>query len=187
VCDNGADPDFRFGDLEVLIRKARIDLGMTIEIATPSTVRTIMGAAALPHFLNGDARDWRQRAAARCDRSGASSPQDRAYCLLLKVQGMRRTWPDAYILWMKPRLFADLPQDVIGYALAHSDFPHETTGDQFFNEAQWESYRALGHSMMSQLLSGNPKILRNLIPQKPKPVPKHKPKPKPPTAPPPAP
>lgn len=167
VCDNGADPDFRFGDLEVLIRKARIDLGLAIEVATPATVKAVMGVAAEPLFLNGDDRDWRARAAARCDRSGPSSPEDYAYCLLLNVfEGKNDEEPIGRILWIKPRLFAGLAQDVIGYALAHPDFPHETTGDQFFNEAQWESYRSLGFSMMSAVLrgaTGRPQILRSLV------------------------
>lgn len=153
VCDNGADPDFRFGDLEFLIRKARIDLGLSLEIAAPAQVQAVMGPDALPLFLNGDTQDWRARASARCDRSGPASPDDRAHSLLIEVFGKTDAdTPQAHILWMKPRLFADLPQDVIGYALANTDFPHESTANQFFNEAQWESYRALGFAMMMSLL-----------------------------------
>ena len=36
------------------------------------------------------------------------------------------------------------PVDVLQYHAQHPDFPHETTADQFFDEAQWESYRRLG-------------------------------------------
>jgi hypothetical protein len=167
VCDNGADPDFRFGDLEVLIRKVRIDLGLAIEVADAGTVEKVMGKDALPLFLNGDKADWRARAAARCERSGPSSPEDKSHCLLLEAfNANKNNKVVSRILWIKPRLFTGLPQDVIGYALAHRDFPHETTGDQFFNEAQWESYRALGYVMMSALLAGpmgNPDALRRLV------------------------
>jgi hypothetical protein len=37
-----------------------------------------------------------------------------------------------------------LPDDVWQYCLAHSTFPHQTTADQWFDELQFESYRALG-------------------------------------------
>ena len=30
-------------------------------------------------------------------------------------------------------------------------FPHESTGDQFFSEAQFEAYRSLGHKIASTL------------------------------------
>jgi hypothetical protein len=33
-------------------------------------------------------------------------------------------------------------------------FPHEPTSDQFFDEEQWESYRALGEHEMSLLCGG---------------------------------
>ena len=32
----------------------------------------------------------------------------------------------------------------------HPAFPHETTGDQFYGEDQFESYRRLGHDVASQ-------------------------------------
>jgi hypothetical protein len=39
----------------------------------------------------------------------------------------------------------DEPADILQYHRGHSPFPQETTADQFFDEAQWESYRALGY------------------------------------------
>jgi hypothetical protein len=38
----------------------------------------------------------------------------------------------------------DEPADVREYAGSHNEFPHQTTADQFFDESQFESYRALG-------------------------------------------
>jgi hypothetical protein len=34
--------------------------------------------------------------------------------------------------------------DVANYAAVHPEFPHETTVNQWFGEAQFESYRMLG-------------------------------------------
>lgn len=48
------------------------------------------------------------------------------------------------LLYLKPTLTGTEPTDVAHYASAHPTFPHESTGDQFFDEAQFESYRRLG-------------------------------------------
>ena len=37
-------------------------------------------------------------------------------------------------------------------AAANEDFPHQSTGDQFFSESQFESYRALGFEIADDLL-----------------------------------
>lgn len=57
------------------------------------------------------------------------------------------TYPDSQkgtILYIKSALTGNEPQDVLAYKVAHKDFPHQSTGDQWFNESQFESYRALG-------------------------------------------
>ena len=42
---------------------------------------------------------------------------------------------------------------VRAYAIANPDFPHETTGDQFFSESQFESYRSLGFEIVDGFLN----------------------------------
>ena len=49
-----------------------------------------------------------------------------------------------YILFLKPSLTGDEPTDILQYQKAQPDFPQESTMDQYFDEAQWESYRKLG-------------------------------------------
>ena len=41
--------------------------------------------------------------------------------------------------------------DVLSYRAAHPTFPHETTADQWFTEAQTESYRKLGSFIVEDL------------------------------------
>ncbi|MBI2537923.1 MAG: hypothetical protein HYW06_13380, partial [Gemmatimonadetes bacterium] len=48
-------------------------------------------------------------------------------------------------------LTGDEPVDVAQYQADHPRFPQETTLDQFFDEAQWESYRCLGEHIGSQV------------------------------------
>ena len=43
--------------------------------------------------------------------------------------------------------------DIRNYVATHGEFPHEATGDQIFDEAQWESYRKLGQHMAGPLLA----------------------------------
>jgi hypothetical protein len=42
--------------------------------------------------------------------------------------------------------------DIIAYQRANPDFPHQATGDQWFDEPQLEAYRALGYLVMSRIL-----------------------------------
>jgi hypothetical protein len=48
------------------------------------------------------------------------------------------------LIYLKPSLTGDEPPDISQYKSRNSAFPHESTGDQFYDEAQWESYRRLG-------------------------------------------
>jgi hypothetical protein len=48
------------------------------------------------------------------------------------------------LIYIKATLTGDESSDVKEYAAAHSRFPNESTGDQFFDENQFESYRELG-------------------------------------------
>jgi hypothetical protein len=48
------------------------------------------------------------------------------------------------LLVVKPTLTGDEPPDIAQYRRRNGAFPHESTGDQFYDEAQWESYRRLG-------------------------------------------
>lgn len=48
------------------------------------------------------------------------------------------------IIYFKPTLDGNESIDLINYKRKNSDFPHETTADQFFGETQFESYRKLG-------------------------------------------
>ena len=49
------------------------------------------------------------------------------------------------LIYLKSSLTGDEESDVLQYKAQHSAFPHESTGDQFFSESQFESYRNLGN------------------------------------------
>lgn len=48
------------------------------------------------------------------------------------------------LLLFKPTLTGSEPPDIAQYRTRNAAFPNESTGDQFYDEAQWESYRRLG-------------------------------------------
>ena len=45
------------------------------------------------------------------------------------------------------------PLDILNYKQASTEFPQQSTTDQFYDEAQWESYRALGRWIAEQLFA----------------------------------
>lgn len=126
LADCGADPLFLFCDLENLMRKAKIDLDVDIEfidpVSIPNICRNMFGT---PTSITPD--------------------PGMQHLLLARIRygdGAR-----GLLLVVKPRRLTALPFDVVGYADRHPTFPQQTTGDQFFDEAQWESYFALGKTL----------------------------------------
>ena len=127
VIDAGEDGSCKYEDLGNALRKAAIDMGITVEFQAP----------------------W--RIAARTD--GERERQEALGFLIGRIE-----YPDAEsgeegrILYLKPSLLGDAPADVRAYANLHPQFPHEPTLDQWFTEAQFESYRKLGEFQMGRLL-----------------------------------
>ena len=140
VCDCGADLPYQFEDLANLIRLARIDFGIEIEVDGGVTNDPeLRNAFGLPAEL--------------ADRS---APNDKCAIMLnvYDTRPARSEAPRCRIVLVKPRLIASLPLDVKQYAATHEAFPQEPTSDQFFDEAQWESYRKLGFTLGSRIFTG---------------------------------
>ena len=66
--------------------------------------------------------------------------------------------PPGLLIYLKPSLTGNEPADVTEYASCHDEFPHEPTADQFFDESQFESYRALGLHIADKVFSRDPII-----------------------------
>lgn len=148
ACDCGADPDYQFDDLANLIRLARIDFNIDIEVDEDVTTNI----ARLGAFLGTAA----QLAPAP---DGKPAAHDRC-ALLLKVfrgRGARSpvTLPDMHIVLIKPAPIASAPLDIVNYRAGNPAFPQQSTGDQFFDEAQWESYRKLGFEIGKNIFSAD--------------------------------
>jgi hypothetical protein len=64
--------------------------------------------------------------------------------------------PTDRLVYLKPMLLGNEGPDVASYAASHHAFPHEGTGDQWFDESQTESYRALGLHTLDEICRGWP-------------------------------
>jgi len=114
--DAGADPNYQMEDFANLQRKASIDLGVTIDMD--------MSPLYAKRTQNPDKKN------------------SKAYFVkgtITYANGQTGT-----LLYIKTTMTGGEPEQLLGYQRQHPTFPDETTADQFFNEAQFESYRKLG-------------------------------------------
>jgi hypothetical protein len=67
-----------------------------------------------------------------------------------------------YLVYLKSSLSGDENDYIRDYARRYDRFPHETTGDQFFSEEQFEVYRALGFHMAHGLLCSKDAVMASV-------------------------
>lgn len=128
--DASADPLREFSDLTNSIRKIRIDLGISMHVESIFAI------------------------------GGRDKGEEGRYCALFRIDyGNGKL---GKLLYVKSAYYRFerrvVPLDVEDYAQRSSDFPHESTTDQFFNESQFESYRALGEHEMRAILGDDPDV-----------------------------
>lgn len=115
--DAEQDGDFSFTSLGDLVRFARIDRAVNIDI-DPSAIKP-----------DKDGISKRHAAIGRIDYG-------RGAC--------------GWLIYIKSSLTGREDASVLKYRAVQKDFPHHSTGDQFFDEEQFESYRALGYHMVQE-------------------------------------
>ncbi|APW59720.1 patatin-like phospholipase family protein [Paludisphaera borealis] len=125
VCDAGQDRKSIYDDLATLTRLCRSDFGVRITIDTGPI-------DPANETLRG-----------------------RWHCAIGQIhyEDVDPGEVPGLLIYIKASLTGDEPSDVRNYAATHPDFPHQTTADQFFDEAQFESYRALGHHIASTVFN----------------------------------
>lgn len=124
VCDAEEDLPFSFRGLGDAIRKCRADFGVDIRL-DPDQLRPV-------------------------PTTGNEQGRSQTHCAIGDIVYSRET--QGKLLYIKTSLTGDEPGDVLGYKLRHSSFPHQSTIDQFFDESQFESYRALGQHISMVIL-----------------------------------
>jgi hypothetical protein len=132
VADGGCDPQYTFDDLANAVRRIRLDLGIPVQFSSLDITRAGQGHGN-PHAAIGKIR-----------YSVVDGPVE-----------------DGTILYLKATLSGDEPIDVRNFACMDPTFPHDSTGNQFFDEARFESYRLVGfHTVQS--LTGGLKSVRDI-------------------------
>ena len=136
VLDDGADPLPCFSDMGEAIRRCRIDFGAEIWlpdaidqfIPGPSGLAKVHGMCGTIHYSSAHLRmlGWSDE-----DIDARS---------------------DGVIVWVKPVLTKKDSVDVRQYKLENKEFPQQTTADQWYDESQFESYRALGYQAVARKL-----------------------------------
>jgi hypothetical protein len=139
VSDAGCDEKMEFQDLGNAIRKIRIDLGIDITIKLDRLKPLKQSGRCSGHYAVGTIHYTR----------------------------VDQTRSDGILIYLKPSLTGNELVDVLEYAAHHHQFPHEPTSDQFFDEAQFESYRRLGEHIVEQVfapvLNSTPQTLHQVF------------------------
>ena len=109
VSDAGCDPKFEFDDLGNAVRKISLDLGVHISF------------------------DGIENLAMRCPNNDGSKVPYHAIGTI-HYRDADRGGEDGVILYIKPAYHGIENIGIRSYAAANQDFPHQSTGDQFFSE-----------------------------------------------------
>ncbi|MEV5960154.1 hypothetical protein AB0L70_00235 [Kribbella sp. NPDC051952] len=124
VIDASNDAEDRFTALAEAIATARMDHGIQVDIDPAPMIRGSKPRADRP---------WAYGIATHPLVDGDEKPY--------KTE----------IFFVKAVLAGHLEWDLEQYAVEHADFPRRTTGDQFYDEWDFEAYRALGYELTQAL------------------------------------
>jgi hypothetical protein len=134
IGDGEADPDLHFAGLATLMRSAYLDLGIKIDI-------------------NLDAIRLRKD-----DVSGENAKVSNEHwaigTILYPTTIDNKEPEEGYLLYLKSSYTGDENEIIREYRHRNPAFPHQTTADQFFDEGQFEAYRALGEHIAELALKG---------------------------------
>lgn len=123
LSDGAADEDFKYGEIANAIQKCKVDLGVDIAFSKEITIRS--------------------------RSSKKESGVERTRFSLGYITYPEQSVATGYLLYIRPTFYEDEePMDVRFYANANTKFPHQSTGDQMYDEKQFEAYRRLGYFTM---------------------------------------
>lgn len=127
--DGEADPNMRFKGLSTLIRYASIDQGIDIHIDLEPLRKDDKGLSK---------RQWTM--------GEIDYPADSRHGLKAEK---------GILLYIKLSLKGDEAEFINAYRRENPAYPHQSTADQFFDETQFEVYRALGEKILDDIFHGD--------------------------------
>ncbi len=131
LSDGAADADFKFGEISNAIQKCKVDLGVDIK------------------FLGG------------INIYGRNAPEE-GMRKRLRFSIAEITYPErgedneplkGHLLYVRPAYYGTETTDIKHYAEANLSFPHQSTGDQMYDEKQFEVYRSLGFLTVDEVIA----------------------------------
>lgn len=157
--DAGEDALYSFADLENLVVRARNELGIEIRFRDEQLPENIIR----PRASHG----YSQQRYAVADLmllwedEKLTGPDGKNFTKSTPIPGGKKIGTFVYVKSSvtaprsKPSLMQDADQlkfDTYKYKIYHPAFPHESTGDQFFDRVQWEAYYQLGQHIGADVL-----------------------------------
>jgi hypothetical protein len=158
--DNGADPKYEFADLVNLIRKLRIDQGAEVDFLDDQALDALFGETPLRRVF-GTLEQIRRRgelaakAAENNSRPVAAGPYATIARIRYRSEDGEPAPSPSTLIWIKPRVTGRELPDLLQYRDTNLAFPQQPTADQFFDEAQWESYYRLGQLIGEMIFDEN--------------------------------
>jgi choline dehydrogenase-like flavoprotein len=151
--DVDQDGQYELGDLAILMRQVRLDFSAEINWLDPAAGGAGAGGwsaldaaaaargATIPAWIKQLIRH--PQVIGGLKSLGLNGPSCATLALISYAD---QPGKESWLLLIKANLAPMIPADVRNYAVSHPTFPNESTVDQFFDDAQWESYRSLGES-----------------------------------------
>jgi predicted acylesterase/phospholipase RssA len=130
ACDAGDDRDFSFGDLNNVLEKARVDFGVRVDLFHPD-FNDVLPRKPNEKFEHGQACSPRPYLTATIHYANGEIGQ---------------------LLFITTVVTPQHTADIAAYQRVNPAFPDQTTGDQFFDERQFEAYRELGFQSLRMAL-----------------------------------
>ncbi len=126
--DAESDPEHRFGSLMNALQYAQVDLDIEIDMDLSGLELDNKGLTA-KHLAIG-------------------------YIRYPPTESPKREASRGILIYLKSSVAAvdGEPESIRQYRKTHPKFPHETTADQFFSEAQFEAYRNLGRALARSMI-----------------------------------
>lgn len=175
VCDGGQDVKASYSDLINAIERVGEDFGAQIRVNEVEIARNHQASngeelweTSQPDDLIGNSNNTDQYP------KGAEYAKKGYFVAKIDYgnRGESGAWPRYGILiYLKTTMIGRLEIEAKGYKGANPDFPDETTGDQFFEEEQFEAYREVGYRIAETMIEDldlAERFLENGKPKRPK-------------------
>jgi hypothetical protein len=128
LSDGAADAEFKFGEIANAIQKCKVDLGVDISFVGSMNIRG--------RYSEEESELKRSRFALAKITYPEKKPDNTNYV--------------GWLLYTRPTYYKNEPRDIMNYAESNDQFPHQSTGDQMYDEKQFEAYRGLGFLTMME-------------------------------------